>query len=158
MRRIARAISDGLLARSENTTQRFYSMSAQIRRERTAYYDILEKTQRGTLDVTPWMEWFVGCLDRALDRTETTLATVLRKAWFWERLRSTALNDRQRLVLNKMLDEFEGKLTSMKWAKIGQWSHDTTLRDIQYLIHKGVPVKDAAGGRSTSYSPKGIRG
>jgi Fic family protein len=153
--RIARAIADWLLAKSENSTQRFYSMSAQIRQERNAYYDILEKTQKGTLDVTPWIEWFLGCLGRALDATETTLAIVLRKARFWERLRGTAINERQRLVLNRMLDGFEGKLTSTKWAKIGKCSHDTALRDIQYLIDKGVLVKEAAGGRSTSYSLKG---
>jgi len=102
------------------------------------------------------MEWFLGCLDRAFDTTETTLATVLRKARFWERLAGTAINERQRLVLNRMLGRFEGKLTSMKWAKIGKCSHDTALRDIQDLIEKDVLVKNAAGGRSTSYSLKGI--
>jgi Fic family protein len=150
--RIARAVADWLLARSENTAQRFYSMSAQIRQERKAYYDILEKTQKGTLDVTPWVEWFLGCLDRALDATEKTLATVLRKARLWARLVGRAINERQRLVLNRMLDGFEGKLTSTKWAKVGQCSHDTALRDIQYLIDKDILVKNAAGGRSTSYS------
>jgi Fic family protein len=150
--RIARAIADGLLAKSENSAQRFYSMSAQIRQERNAYYDILERTQKGTLDVTPWMEWFLGCLERALAATETTLAVVLRKARFWERLWGTAINERQRRVVDKVLDGFEGKLTSTKWAKIGKCSHDTALRDIQYLIRNGVLVKEAAGGRSTSYS------
>jgi len=139
--RIARAIADWLLARSENSAQRFYSMSAQIRQERKAYYGILERTQKGTLDITPWMEWFLGCLDRVFDRTETTLATVLRKARFWERLAATAINERQRLVLNRILDGFEGKLTSTKWAKIGKCSHDTALRDIQYLIDKDILVK-----------------
>jgi len=152
--RIARAIADWLLAKSENSAQRFYSMSAQIWQERNAYYDILERTQKGTLDVTPWMEWFLGCLERALAATETTLAVVLRKARFWERLRGTAINERQRRVLNSMLDGFEGKLTSTKWAKIGKCSHDTALRDIQYLIEKGFLAKAAAGGRSTSYSLK----
>jgi Fic family protein len=123
---------------------------------RDAYYDILEKMQRGTLDVTLWMEGFLDCLDHALDVTETTLATVLRKARFCERLRGTAINERQRLVLNRMLYGFEGKLASTKWAKIGKCSHDTALRDIQYLIDKGVLVKDAAGGRSTSYSLKRV--
>ncbi len=154
--RIARAIADWLLAKSENSAQRFYSMSAQIRQERKAYYDILERTQKGTLDITPWMEWSLGCLDRAFDATETTLASVLRKARFWERLAGTAINERQRLVLNRMLGGFEGKLTSTKWAKIGKCSHDTALRDIQYLIEKDALVKNAAGGRSTSYSLKGI--
>jgi Fic family protein len=131
-------------------------MSAQIRQERKAYYNILEKTQKGTLDITPWMEWFLGCLDRAIDATETTLANVLRKARFWERLAGTPINERQHLVLNRMLGGFEGKLTSTKWAKIGKCSHDTALRDIQYLIERDALVKNPAGGRSTSYSLKGI--
>jgi Fic family protein len=150
--RMARAIADWFLAKSENSAQRFYSMSAQIRQERNAYYGILERTQKGTLDVTPWMEWFLSCLERALAATETTLAIVLRKARFWDGLQGTAINERQRRVLDSMLDGFEGKLTSTKWAKIGKCSHDTALRDIQYLIRKGVIVKAAAGGRSTSYS------
>ena len=104
------------------------------------------------------MEWFLGCLDRAFDATESTLASVLRKARFWERIAGMAINERQRLVLNRMLDGFEGKLTSTKWAKIGKCSHDTALRDVRYLIDKDVLVKDAAGGRSTSYSLKGTEG
>jgi Fic family protein len=156
--RIARAIADWVLARSENSPQRFYSMSAQIRQERNAYYEILEKTQKGTLAITPWMEWFLGCLGRAFDGTETTLAAVLRKARFWEKLAGTTINERQRLVLNRMLDGFEGKLTSTKWAKIGKCSHDTALRDIQYLIGKNILVKDAAGGRSTGYLLKESEG
>jgi Fic family protein len=102
------------------------------------------------------MEWFLGCLDRAIDATETTLANVLRKARFWERLAGTPINERQHLVLNRMLGGFEGKLTSTKWAKIGKCSHDTALRDIQYLIERDALVKNPAGGRSTSYSLKGI--
>jgi Fic family protein len=156
--RIARAIADWVLARSENSPQRFYSMSAQIRQERNAYYEILEKTQKGTLDITPWMEWFLGCLGRAFDGTETTLAAVLRKARFWEKLAGTAINERQRLVLNRILDRFEGKMTSTKWAKMGKCSHDTALRDIQYLMDKDILAKDAGGGRSTSYSLKEIEG
>ena len=115
--RIARAIADMALARSERSPQRFYSMSAQIRLERNDYYDILERTQKGTLDITPWMEWFLGCLDRAFDGAETTLASVLRKARFWEAHAGESFNDRQRKVLNRLLDGFEGKLTSSKWAK-----------------------------------------
>ena len=118
--RIARAIADWQLARSENNTQRFYSMSAQIRHERKDYYDILERTQKGTLDVTPWLEWFLGCLGRAFDRTETTLEAVTRKARFWERAARLTLNDRQRLVLNRLLDGFAGKLTTKKWAVAGE--------------------------------------
>lgn len=150
--RIARAIADWQLARSENSGQRFYSMSAQIRAERNDYYDILQRTQTGSLDVTPWMEWFLDCLGRAFDGTETTLAAVMRKARFWERLARMSINDRQRAILNQLLDGFEGKLTTKKWAQIGQCSHDTALRDIQALIDNGVLRRDAAGGRSTSYS------
>jgi len=152
--RIARAIADWALARSENSPQRFYSMSAQIRQERNDYYEILERTQEGTLDVTPWMEWFLECLGRAFDGTEITLAAVLRKARFWERHAGVAMNDRQRDILNRLLDGFTGKLTTTKWAKLTQTSHDTALRDIQALIDLGIPKKDAGGGRSTSYSLK----
>jgi Fic family protein len=150
--RIARAIADWILARSEKSSQRFYSMSAQIRLERNAYYDILERTQKETLDISAWLRWFIDCFDRALDATEKTLASVLRKARFWETHASAAINERQRLVLNKLLNGFEGKLTSSKWAKLAKCSQDTAYRDIQDLIEKGILVKDAAGGRSTSYS------
>jgi len=150
--RIARAIADGALARSERSPQRFYSMSAQIRQERQHYYDILERTQRGTLDVTPWIQWFLACLGRALDRTDGTLAAVLRKARFWDRHARVPLNDRQRAILNRLLDGFSGKLTTTKWAQLEHCSHDTALRDIQSLIERGLLRKDAGGGRSTSYS------
>jgi Fic family protein len=150
--RIARAIADWQLARSENSAQRFYSMSAQIRHERNDYYDVLERTQRGTLDVTPWLEWFLGCLGRAFDRTDTTLAAVLRKARFWERAARLTLDDRQRTVLNRLLDGFAGKLTTKKWAALAKCSHDTALRDIQSLIDQGLLKKGEGGGRSTSYS------
>ena len=150
--RIARAIADWQLARSESSAQRFYSMSAQIRHERNDYYDILERTQKGTLDVTAWLEWFLGCLGRAFDDTETTLGAVLRKARFWERTARLAINDRQRLLLNRLLDGFTGKLTTKKWAVLAKCSHDTALRDIQGLIDQGLLKKDEGGGRSTSYS------
>jgi Fic family protein len=150
--RIARAIADMALARSEQTAQRFYSMSAQIRIERKTYYDILEKTQRGDLDITPWLEWFLGCLDRAFDGTEETLGSVMHKARFWETHADASFNDRQRLMLNKLLDRFEGKLTSSKWATIAKCSQDTALRDILHLVDRGILAKDPAGGRSTSYS------
>ena len=154
--RIARAIADWILARSEKSSQRFYSMSAQIRLEGNAYYYILERTQKETLDITAWLQWFVDCFDRALDATEKTLASVLRKARFWETHASAAINERQRLVLNKLVNGFEagfeGKLTSSKWTKLAKCSQDTAYRDIQDLIEKGILVKDAAGGRSTSYS------
>lgn len=150
--RIARAIADLGLARSEQSTRRFYSMSAQIRLERNDYYAILERTQRGTLEVTGWMQWFLGCLDRAIDGAETTLAGVFRKARFWELHAGESFNDRQQKVLNRLLDGFEGKLTSSKWAKLAKCSQDTAYRDIVDLLKRGILVKDIAGGRSTSYS------
>lgn len=150
--RIARAIADWLLARSENSGHRFYSMSAQIRQERSDYYDILEKTQKGTLDVTPWMQWFLSCLSRAFERTDATLVNVLRKARFWDQVATATINERQRQMLNKLLEGFAGKLTSTKWAGITKSSHDTALRDIHSLLEQGILTKDAAGGRSTSYS------
>jgi len=152
--RIARAIADWALARSENSPQRFYSMSAQICQERNDYYEILEGTQKGTLDVTPWMEWFLGCLGRAFDGTDVTLAAVLRKARFWESHAGVPMNDRQRDILNRLLDGFTGTLTTTKWAKLTHTSHDTALRDIQALIDLGMLKKAAGGGRSTSYSLK----
>jgi Fic family protein len=150
--RIARAIADLALARSEQSPKRFYSMSAQIRQERNDYYEILERTQKGTLDITPWMEWFLGCLDRAFDGAEATLAGVLRKARFWEAHAGESFNERQRKVLNRLLNGFEGKLTSSKWAKLAKCSQDTANRDINDLVKRGILTKDAAGGRSTSYS------
>jgi len=150
--RIARAFADWQLARSENSAQRFYSMSAQIRLERNDYYDILERTQKGTLDITPWVEWFLGCLGRAFDGTETTLRAVMRKARFWERAARLTINDRQRLVLNRLLDGFTGKLTTKRWAVLAKCSHDTALRDIHSLIDRGLLTKDEGGGRSTRYS------
>jgi len=153
--RIARAIADLMLARSEVTVQRFYSMSAQIRQERSDYYDILEATQKGSLDVTHWLDWFLGCLGRAIDGAAAISASVLRKARFWERHAAAPLNERQRGMLNRLLDGFEGKLTSSKWAKIAKCSPDSALRDIEALIKQGILIKDPAGGRSTSYSLTG---
>ena len=150
--RIARAIADMALARSENSSQRFYSMSAQIRQERNAYYRILETTQKGTLDVTRWMEWFLGCLGRAIDGAQVLLNAVLRKARFWERIGGVPLNGRQRLVVNRLLDGFEGKLTSSKYAKLAKCSQDTAHRDILALVERGVLARNPEGGRSTSYS------
>jgi len=150
--RIARSIADMALARSEHSPQRFYSMSAQIRQERNDYYDILERTQKGTMDVTPWMEWFLGCLGRAIDGAQVTLSTVLEKARFWDRIKNVQLNDRQRLVINRLLDGFEGKLTTSKYAKVAKCSQDTAHRDILALVDKGVLVRNPEGGRSTSYS------
>jgi Fic family protein len=149
--RIARAISDMQLARSEHSSQRFYSMSAQIRRERNAYYDILEATQKGDLDITSWLEWFLDCLDRAFDRAETILASVLRKARFWKKHAGEIFNERQRAMIDRLFNGFEGKLTSSKWAQFVKCSQDTALRDIDDLIGRGILTKDTAGGRSTSY-------
>jgi Fic family protein len=149
--RIARAIADMALARSEQSPQRFYSMSAQIRIERDAYYRILEQTQKASLDVTAWMQWFLACLDRAIAGAEDSLKGVLDKARFWERIGDFPLNARQRLVLNKLLDGFEGKLTTAKWAALAKCSHDTALRDILALVERGILVRSAEGGRSTNY-------
>ena len=150
--RIARAIADMALARSENSQQRFYSMSAQIRQERKDYYDILERTQQGTMDVTPWMEWFLGCLGRAIDGAQETLSAVLAKARFWDRIKDVKLNDRQRLVVNRLLDGFDGKLTTSKYAALAKCSQDTAYRDILALIDHRVLLQNPEGGRSTSYS------
>ena len=150
--RIARAIADMALARSEESPQRFYSMSAQIRAERKAYYDILESTQKGGLDITAWLLWFLACLNRAFDNAERILESVIRKARFWEAATDIALNPRQQAMLNRLLDGFEGKLTSSKWAKITKTSQDTAARDITDLIGKGLLQSGQAGGRSTSYS------
>jgi Fic family protein len=151
--RIARAIADMALARSEKSAQRFYSMSAQIRSERNAYYNVLESTQKGDLDITLWLEWFLGCLDRAIGGVEDTLLVVLRKARFWEAIRGQSINARQRKVINRLLDaDFEGGLTSSKWAKLTKSSADTALRDITDLVKRGILVRDPKGGRSTSYS------
>ena len=149
--RIARAIADMQLARADDSAQRFYSMSAQIRKERNAYYDILEATQKGDLDITGWLDWFLNCLDRSLKATDQTLVVVLNKARFWEQHAKTLLNNRQVLMINKLLDGFTGKLTSSKWATIAKCSQDTALRDIQGLMEKNILVKEVAGGRSTSY-------
>ncbi len=166
--RIARAITDMQLARADGSAQRFYSMSARIRKERKAYYDVLEKTQKSTrgkgagsgpvassgIDITPWLEWFLGCLDRAVDSTETTLADVFRKARFWELHPAGSINERQRKMINKLFEKFEGKLTSSKWAQMTKCSQDTALRDILELVEKKILVRDSAGGRSTGYALK----
>ncbi|MBI2960017.1 MAG: Fic family protein [Betaproteobacteria bacterium] len=149
--RIARAVAEMALARSEQTSQRFYSMSAQIREEKGAYYDVLESTQKGDLDITLWLRWFLGCLDRAFDGAEKILANVFKKARFWEKHAGAAFNQRQRGMLNRLLADFEGKLTSSKWAKLEKCSQDTALRDIDDLVARGILVKEAPGGRSTSY-------
>ena len=150
--RIARAIADMSLARSEASSQRFYSMSAQIRDERAEYYRILEQTQRATMDVTGWMEWFLGCLTRAIEGAHGALTSVMAKSRYWEKLRDVPMNERQRLMIARLIDGFEGKLTSSKWAALTKSSPDTALRDIQQLVEHGVLVRNAAGGRSTSYS------
>ncbi|WP_235938446.1 Fic family protein [Chitinophaga solisilvae] len=149
--RIARAITDMQLARADETSRRFYSMSAQIRIERNVYYDMLERTQKGTLDITAWVEWFLQCLGRALVATDQALAVVIRKAKFWDNPVTRKLNDRQQLMLNKLLDGFEGKFTSSKWAKIAKCSQDTAIRDIQDLMDQKILIKEPNGGRSSSY-------
>jgi Fic family protein len=153
--RMARAIADMQLARSDGDQQRFYSMSAQIRLERKAYYDILEKIQNGSsLDITKWLVWYLKCLDKALNETDKVLKGVLNKSRFWDKHQHTNINTRQRLMINKLFDGFDGKLNSSKWAKIAKCSADTALRDIQDLISKDLLVQENAGGRSTSYGLK----
>ena len=149
--RIARGVGDLFLARADGSPQRFYSLSAQIQRERKAYYDILERTQKQSLDVTEWLAWFLNALHRAVDEAQHTLNAVLAKTRFWQRWATTPLNERQVKLVNRMLDGFEGKLTSSKWAAIAKCSPDTALRDITDLVNRGVLQKSHAGGRSTSY-------
>lgn len=150
--RIGRAIGDLLLARSEKSPRRFYSLSAQIQKERKAYYFFLEKTQKGGLDITAWIEWFFGCLDRAIANAMSTLEKVKHNVEYWKHLETIPLNERQRKIITRLLNHFEGKLTSSKWAKITGCSQDTAHRDILDLINKGILLKNAEGGRSTSYS------
>jgi len=149
--RIARAVGDLFLARADGSPQRFYSLSAQIQRERKAYYDILERTQKQSLDVTEWLAWFLDTLHRAVDQAQHTLDAVLAKTRFWQLWATTSLNERQVKLVNRLLDGFEGKLTSSKWAAIAKCSPDTALRDITDLLARGVLRKSDAGGRSTSY-------
>jgi len=149
--RITRALTDMILARSDGSSQRFYSMSAQIRIERKHYYEILEKTQKGNLDITEWIKWFLNCLKNSLISTDTVLNRVLFKANFWNTNAKTTFNERQKKVLNRILDGFDGKVTSSKWAKIAKCSKDSAIRDINDLIEKGVLIKEDAGGRSTNY-------
>ncbi len=150
--RMARSITDMQLARADNTPQRFYSMSAQIRLERNQYYTILERTQRGTLDITVWLEWFLECLNRSLMAADTCTGAVIKKSLFWEYFATKNLNDRQRMMLNRLLDGFIGKLNSSKWSKLAKCSQDTALRDIQDLISQNILIKEPDGGRSTSYT------
>lgn len=149
--RIARAITDMLLARSDGSQQRFYSMSSQIRLERKSYYDILGSTQKGNLDVTKWLLWFLNCLLNALNSSDGILATVLDKTQFWKQHETSMISYRQRFMINKLLDGLEGKLTTSKWAKMTKCSQDTALRDIQDLINKSILSKEPSGGRSTNY-------
>ena len=149
--RIARAITDLSLARSEKTPQRFYSMSTQILLERKDYYEALESTQKGNLDITDWLEWFLGCLGRVFTGSEILLSSVLKKAKFWEKHGVESFNERQRKLLNLLFDGFEGELTSSKWAKLGKCSQDTASRDIDDLLKRKILSKNPGGGRSTSY-------
>lgn len=149
--RIARAIADMALARADGTSDRFYSMSAQIEAERKAYYSALEHSQKGDLDVTEWLKWFLACLGRAVEQAQTRLADVLRKAEIWQRINRFSVNDRQRRVVNRLLDAFVGNLTTSKYAKLAHCSTDTALRDIRELLDHGILVLNPGRGRSTSY-------
>lgn len=150
--RIARAITDYLLAKSENSALRLYSMSAQIKDERKSYYDVLEKTQKGTLDISRWLVWFLVCLGHAFEASEKTIAACIDKNHFWEKFGKETINSRQKLMINKLLDGFRGKLTTRKWGIICKCSHDTALRDIHGLIDLGILEKEPGSGRSTSYA------
>jgi Fic family protein len=152
--RISRALSDMLLARSDEQSYRFYSMSTQIRKERNAYYDLLEKTQKSSLDITNWLEWFLNSLLHAIENSENLLEKIIYKHSFWVKNSKVNLNDRQRKIINMLMDDFEGVLNTTKWAKIGKCSQDTALRDIQDLIDKEIMVKREQGGRSTNYELK----
>ena len=152
--RISRALSDMLLARSDEQSYRFYSMSTQIRKERNSYYDILEKTQKGSLDITNWIEWFLNSLLHSIENSEKLLEKVIYKHEFWLQNSKVSINDRQRKILNMLMDDFEGVLNTTKWAKIGKCSQDTALRDIQDLIEKGILAKSEQGGRNTNYELK----
>lgn len=149
--RIARAISDLLLARADQSPQRFYSMSSQILVERKRYYEVLQKVQHSSGDITQWLDWFLNCLKNALEETERARSKVVYKAYFWDFHAQTPINQRQRLILNKLLDGFDGKLKTSKWAKIAKCSNDTALRDIKDLVEKGILRQEAGGGRSTNY-------
>ena len=149
--RIGRAIADMALARAEGTAERFYSMSAQIESERSGYYDMLEHSQKGDVDITRWLEWFLSCLKRAVDGAEEGLTHILQKAKIWAYVNRTPVNERQRKVINRLLDEFEGKLTTSKYARLVKCSEDTALRDIKALLERGILLQNEGGGRSTSY-------
>jgi Fic family protein len=156
--RITRTITDMTLARSDKSIRRFYSMSAQIRVERKQYYEQLEKAQKGNSDITEWILWFLQCLINAIDSTEETLSKILHKAEFWKLHSTTILNDRQQKIINRLLDGFDGKLTTSKWGKINKCSQDTALRDIQDLLKKDILQKESSGGRSTNYELKKLTG
>jgi Fic family protein len=149
--RIARAIADMALARSDESKSRFYSMSSQIERERKEYYSQLERQQRGELDITPWLAWFLGCLDRAIASATDLLGAVLYKARLWERINQRPVNERQRKIINRMLGDFEGFMNTSKYAKLAKCSNDTALRDILDLVERGILLRNEGGGRSTSY-------
>jgi len=149
--RIARAIADMVLSQSDGTKDRFYSMSSGIEAQRQAYYQQLESAQRGSLDITAWLSWFLTCLERAIEEAETSLGSVLHKAKLWQRINPRPVNDRQRKVINRMLDDFQGHLTTSKYGKLARCSNDTALRDIRELLERGIIVKNPGGGRSTSY-------
>ena len=150
--RITRALTDMLLARSEKSSKRFYSMSNEMKLQQNEYYDILERTQKGDGDITEWILWFLDCFGKALSSTEDTLSAVLAKSRFWEAHRNVAVNERQRKIINMQFDGFFGKLTTGKWAKIGKCSTDTALNDIRDLVSKGMLKRNGEGGRSTNYS------
>jgi Fic family protein len=151
--RLSRTLTDMFLTRSDGMIHRFYSMSATFSNHRSEYYDMLERTQHGGMDITPWIAWFLACMEEALQHTEQVIAKVVSKGEYWERHKEMPINERQRKVINRLLDGFEGKLTSSKWAKLVKCSSDTALRDIEDLLQKGLLVKEGTG-RGTYYELK----
>ena len=149
--RMARAIADMALSQADGSKDRFYSMSSGIEQQRKEYYQNLETAQRGSLNITTWLTWFLQCLDHTIEDAEKTLGSVLRKAKLWQRINTDPVNERQRKVINRMLDHFEGHLNTSKYAKLAKCSTDTALRDIRELLERGILVKNPGGGRSTSY-------
>ncbi|SEV99733.1 Fic family protein [Chitinophaga sp. YR573] len=154
--RITRAITDMQLAHADQTAQRFYSMSAQIQKERTEYYNILESTQKGSLDITGWLKWFLDCLHRSMDSTDQILGKIMTRTEFWEKHQETQFNVRQLKMVNVLLDDFFGNLNVSKWAKMNNCSTDTALRDINDLVNKNILIKADGGGRNTSYKLKDV--
>jgi Fic family protein len=149
--RLARAITEMLLARADDSGDRYYSLSSRMLKERKDYYAMLEKGQHSEGDITEWLSWYTGCLGRAVDDSAVSIEGALTRADFWDKHKDVSFNARQRRMVNMLMDDFKGKVTTAKWGKITKCSHDTALRDITDMIEKGVLAQNNAGGRSASY-------